>query len=237
MDSNSFLISVIIPVYNCEKYLAAAIDSVLAQNYHSLEILIIDDGSTDKSAQIAQQYLPLIRYHYQPNQGTAAARNYGMKLATGDLFAFLDADDLWLPNKLDLQISVLANNPQIEAVFTHVCESKNPDEIDITTAIPGYLPSTMLIDRVAMNRIGEFSIDWKVAEWGECYLRAQSANLTTLMLPDLLAIRRIHPENKSTIYKALGMSEYIRILKANLDRSRSTLEDRDRKSSAMEAIN
>jgi glycosyltransferase involved in cell wall biosynthesis len=210
-------VSVIIPVYNCEKYLAAAIDSVLAQNYQPLEILIVDDGSTDNSAHIAQQYLPFIQYHYQSNQGTAAARNYGIKLATGDLFAFLDADDLWLPNKLNQQILALTNNPQIEAVFTHACESKNPTQIDINTAIPGYLPSTMLIDRVAMNRIGEFSSDWQVAEWGHWYMRAQSANLATLMLPNLLAIRRIHAENKSTIYKALGMTEYIRLLKANLD--------------------
>jgi glycosyltransferase involved in cell wall biosynthesis len=236
MAINKILTSVIIPVYNCEKYLAEAIESVLSQQHHPLEILIIDDGSTDNSAHIARQYSSLVQYHYQSNQGTAAARNYGMQLAQGDLFAFLDADDLWLPNKLDRQISALLNNPQIEAVFTHACESTNPNQIDLNTAIPGYLPSTMTIDRVAMNRIGKFS-DCCQVEWADWYIRSKAASLSTLMLPDLLVIRRLHSANKGIMNQQKAMTEYIHLLKAHIDRTKLIVDRHKQEDYQLEVVN
>src|SRR5436305_1029668 len=95
LDNNQPMISVIIPVYNGERYLGEAIESVLAQSYHWLEIILVDDGSTDGSATVAKQFSPAVQVVRQPNLGAGAARNRGIALAQGEFLAFLDADDLW----------------------------------------------------------------------------------------------------------------------------------------------
>ena len=101
------LVSAIIPVYNCERYLAEAIESVLAQTYRPIGIIVVDDGSTDGSADVAKSFTdPQVRYFYQPNSGQGAARNQGTNLARGSFFTFLDADDLWTDNKLELQLAL-----------------------------------------------------------------------------------------------------------------------------------
>ena len=89
------LVSVIIPVYNGERYLAEALDSVLRQSHPADEIIVIDDGSTDGSAKIIESFRASVEYHWQPNGGPGAARNLGVTLAHGAFLAFLDADDLW----------------------------------------------------------------------------------------------------------------------------------------------
>lgn len=111
-------ISVIIPAYNAEQYIRAAIQSVLAQTHPAQEIIIVDDGSTDGTRQAVEELqkqrgsdAPVIRYIYQQNQGPAAARNTGIKNAVGDYVAFLDADDRWLPARLERQMAVLRTRP------------------------------------------------------------------------------------------------------------------------------
>src|SRR5262245_16865951 len=123
-------ISVIIPVYNGERYLAEALVSVLAQTHPPTEIIVVDDGSTDTTAQIAQRYAPRIHYHFRPRgavSGAAAARNHGAYLAQGDYLAFLDADDVWLPDKLRLQMAAFAHDPALDQVFGHVQQFISPE--------------------------------------------------------------------------------------------------------------
>ena len=92
------------PVYNGEKYLREAIDSILNQTFTDFEFLIIDDGSTDKSAEIAKSFIPSVKYYYQPNSGSCSSPlNYGIKLSQGDFLAFLDSDDLWLKDRPTIQ--------------------------------------------------------------------------------------------------------------------------------------
>jgi glycosyltransferase involved in cell wall biosynthesis len=100
------LISVIIPVYNAEKYLAETVESVLAQTYRPIEIIIVDDGSTDGNRKIAQRFGRPVCYSFKSHQGLGAARNHGITMARGAFCAFLDADDLWVENKLTRQIAV-----------------------------------------------------------------------------------------------------------------------------------
>src|SRR4028118_491035 len=98
-------VSVIIPVYQVEKYIAAAVQSVLEQTYKDFELLIIDDGSTDRSLEICQQFSdPRIKIIRQQNQGVCAARNTGIRHAQTEYLAFLDGDDLWLPTKLEKHV-------------------------------------------------------------------------------------------------------------------------------------
>ncbi len=97
-------ISCIVPVYNSEAYLGQALDSILAQTLPATEIIIIDDGSTDATPMIAAKYARHVSYIRQENQGPAGARNAGLRVASGDFLAFLDADDTWCPEKLERQM-------------------------------------------------------------------------------------------------------------------------------------
>ncbi len=101
------MVSAIIPVYNGEAFLADAVKSILKQNYQPLEIIIVDDGSTDSTAQVGARFGDAVRYHYQSNAGPPAARNKGLQMARGNVITFLDVDDLWRNDKLQLQISHL----------------------------------------------------------------------------------------------------------------------------------
>src|SRR5262249_26420702 len=120
------LVSVLMPVYNREAYLAGAIESILAQTYRPLEIIVVDDGSTDASAAIAQRYAE-VRYAYQPHAGIAAARNRTLSLARGEYLAFLDSDDLWEPSTLDRQMAVMLSAPELGMLFGHVIEFVSPE--------------------------------------------------------------------------------------------------------------
>jgi glycosyltransferase involved in cell wall biosynthesis len=121
-------VSAIIPVYNCERYVSAAIESVLAQTYPVHEIIIVDDGSTDGTRAVLESYIGRIRYIRQEKRGVAAARNSGIVHASGDFIAFLDADDLWLADKLQLQMDFLRNHPQYGLVYS---DMKTFDETGI----------------------------------------------------------------------------------------------------------
>lgn len=117
----SELVSIIMPAYNAAKYIGAAIESIVAQTYSNWELLIVDDGSVDKTAAIVEQYQQQderVRYTYQINARQGRARNNGLKQAKGQYIAFLDADDLWLPDKLQIQVAALLHEPDIDLVFS-----------------------------------------------------------------------------------------------------------------------
>ncbi len=139
------LVSIITPAYNGERFLRRTIESVLAQRYDNWEQIIVDDGSTDSTAAIAQQYAaadPRIRYFYQPNQRQAAARNRGLAEARGELVAFLDQDDLWLPEKLEVSVGEFANGGQ-DLLFTDIYlferdeQTGRPEEMTYQSCVPG----------------------------------------------------------------------------------------------------
>jgi glycosyltransferase involved in cell wall biosynthesis len=115
------LVSVILPVYNGQRYVSAAIESALAQTYRPIEVVIVNDGSTDHSYETIEPYLnlPDVKYLQQENRGVAAARNAGIRHSKGELVAFLDQDDLWLPEKLALQVGYLQQNPEIAMVHSN----------------------------------------------------------------------------------------------------------------------
>jgi glycosyltransferase involved in cell wall biosynthesis len=112
------IVSVVIPAYNAEKYIRESIDSVLTQTFKNYEIIVVDDGSTDSTGIIIQQSYPSVRYIFQKNGGPAKARNVGIKEARGEYIAFLDADDVWMPTKLEKQIHYFNQHPEISFVFT-----------------------------------------------------------------------------------------------------------------------
>jgi glycosyltransferase involved in cell wall biosynthesis len=222
------LVSVVIPVFNGERYLAEAIASVLAQSHRSLEVIVVDDGSTDGSAAVARRFEPSIRYAFQPNAGLSAARNRGIELAHGTLLAFLDADDVWTEYKLARQMAALERDSTLEAVFGHAQQFVSPElsarpsaRVPQTrTVLPGYVAGTLLIRRAALLRAGLFDTRLKLGEFMEWYLRAREAGLKSILLPDVVLRRRWHDDNMGIRDRAFR-SDYARILKAALDRRRS----------------
>jgi len=111
-------VSVIIPTYNCAKYVRCAVESVLYQSYGNVEIIVIDDGSRDNTKETLSPYFDKIIYIFQENQGLPGARNRGIKESSGDFIAFLDADDLWEHNKLEIQMAIMESYPDICIVFS-----------------------------------------------------------------------------------------------------------------------
>jgi glycosyltransferase involved in cell wall biosynthesis len=112
------LVSVIVPTYNSARFITEALDSVFSQNFQAFEIIVVDDGSTDETAQVIQPYLERISFVRQENSGSAAARNTGLELAKGEYIVFLDADDIMLPGKLTEQVAFLERRPWLGMVHS-----------------------------------------------------------------------------------------------------------------------
>jgi glycosyltransferase involved in cell wall biosynthesis len=123
-------ISAIIPVFNNGPYVAAAIESVLLQTQPPEEVIVVDDGSTDGTAEAVKPYVSRVRYVYQSNQGEPAARNRGIREATGEYIAFLDGDDLWVPEKLELQKLYLRGHPDCALVYSDMSTFDENGTID-----------------------------------------------------------------------------------------------------------
>ena len=229
-------VSVLIGVYNGAPYLAEAIDSVLAQSYRPLEIIVVDDGSTDDSGNIAQTYGALVRYEYQRNAGNGAARNRALRLASGNLFAFLDADDRFTPDKLNRQWSILDARPEIDMVFGHVREFVSPEltaeQRELVRAPASgparwTAPNLMLIRRESFLRVGPFTEMLKVGVTVDWYARAMEAGLRSVMLPDVVLERRLHLANNG-IRQRDSRHQYLHVLKSSLDRRRALADESDR---------
>ncbi len=223
---NRPLVSVIVPVYNGERYLSFAIQSILEQEYRPFEVIVVDDGSVDNSGNIAQLFAE-VHYIYQSHQGAAVARNVGIAVAQGEFIAFLDADDLWVGDKLTHQIAIFDGDPRLDIVFGHVEQFYSPElgegvKRNIRPSagvLPGYNAGAMLIKREAFFRVGPFETTWRVGEFIDWYLKALEGGLKSFMLPEVILRRRLHTTN-TVIRERKSQTDYVRILKASLDRRR-----------------
>jgi len=215
------LISTIIPLFNCEKYVGAAIDSILMQNYHPMQIIVVDDGSTDGSAAVARSFSQ-VEYYSQENAGVAAALNHGLSKAKGEFIAFLDSDDLWMEGRLKLELDAFARDPNLDMVMGNVEQFREtgPDTPPVSLGIfQGYLKITVLVRRSALDRVGLFDPQWKTGDFIDWYIRATEIPLKMAMLPDVVARRRIHETNMG-IRQRDARSEYARIMRLALERRR-----------------
>jgi glycosyltransferase involved in cell wall biosynthesis len=222
---NEPLVTVILAVYNGEKYLKEAIDSILEQTYIPLEIVVIDDGSDDGTGLIAHKYYSDIRYVFQTNQGQSAAMNVGLQLAKGSYIAFLDADDLFLPDKTLLQVNYLQTTPHMDMVFGHVEQFISP-ELDKKTSkrwkcppgnSPGFLAQAGLFRKNCFERIGFFDPQHRIGAFIDWYMRSQEQGLKSLLMPHLVMRRRIHGGNIG-LRHADPCHEYLQIVKTALTR-------------------
>ena len=222
------LVSVIIPVYNYDRYLAEAVESVLNQTYRKLEVIVVDDGSTDQSGEVARSFAERgVRHCHQVHAGIGPARNTGVEFARGECIAFLDADDRWPLEKIERQLKAFEDDPELEMIFGQALQLQNGpawetgiNNSDPQGMMPGLVPGTMLIKRDAFDRVGMFQGGLKVGEFIDWYARAVELKLRSLVMPDLFLWRRIHDSNQG-IRERQSVSDYARVLKAKLDRRRA----------------
>lgn len=216
------LISIIIPVYNCKLYLREAIESVLGQTYSPTEIIVIDDGSTDGSVEVAEHFAPSVKYFHQPNAGVAAALNRGITVSTGSFLSFLDADDIWTPQKLEHQMDAITDTG-VDMVFGQIEQFYSPELNRLRASaglVDGYSKCTLLISRQSFSMVGPFNGQFQLGDFIDWYLRATELGLKSLVLPEVVLLRRIHEGNMGIRHRG-NRADYLRILKASLDRRRT----------------
>ncbi|PSB01602.1 glycosyltransferase family 2 protein [Merismopedia glauca] len=226
----SLLVSVIIPIYNGEMFLAEAIQSLKRQNYQPLEIIVIDDGSTDKTAEIAAQFHPEIRYVYQSNQGPSAARNHGIKLAEGEVIAFLDVDDLWADDVLLDFTDYLIAHPDVEIVQGLIQQMQreivNPQENSYTFK-PNFQPyqfinlGSALYRKSVFDKVGLFDLALRDNEDTDWFMRAWEQNINKVVIPRVMLFYRKHDGNMTLKQTDLVHFGVIKIYKRHIDRMRS----------------
>jgi glycosyltransferase involved in cell wall biosynthesis len=222
------LVSVVVPVHNGERYLAECLASVFAQTWRPLEVIVVDDGSTDGSAAVAATAGP-VRILSQANAGVATARNAGVAAAQADFIALLDQDDLWLPAKLAVQMQHLLDDPALDYVLTGqerfiepgctLPAWARPHQVD--TVVGGCEPSAVLFRRAAFERVGPFDPRFIVASDADWFFRATDAGLRMLLLPDALLRRRLHGENNSR-FTDLGNRELRQVVMESVRRKRAS---------------
>lgn len=222
------LVSCIVPAYNAERWLGDAIESVFAQTYEPIETIVVDDGSTDGTSDVVASFGERVVGLRQPNAGPAAALNRAILVSRGEYLAFLDADDLWPPRKLELQMARLRAVPELAACYGMVQNFWTDDmkiEADalrghrILEPIPGLVTGTLLARRSTFERLGLF-VDQRHAYALDWALRLKHAGLPHEVLDEVLLLRRYHEGNMSRDGGARSRDQVLDLLKRNLDARR-----------------
>jgi glycosyltransferase involved in cell wall biosynthesis len=231
------LVSVVIPAYNAEAYLGDAIESVLAQTYPRVELIVVDDGSTDATGEIAEGF-PGAKVIGQENAGPAIARNRGFAASTGELIAFHDADDVMVPDKLEVQVECLLADDGIGVVMGEQevvveqgselpfwvegssAQSEMPTRPAEHSDEPLIHPMTMLMRREVFELVGPFDAAVCPAEDIDWALRSIEVGIETARLPRVVLRRRVHPQSL-TQNTAAARAGLFRAFKARIERRRA----------------
>jgi glycosyltransferase involved in cell wall biosynthesis len=224
-------VGVVVPVRDGGRYLGEALESVLAQTAPPREVIVVDDGSVDGSAEVAAGYGEPVRVVEQEPAGIAAALNRGVAECGCKLVAMLDADDLWTPRKLELQGAALAADPTLDAVFGFAEEFISPELSETerarialpTGASPWRSKATMLARRTLFERVGPFDGRWRVGDFVDWYARAEEAGIRAPILQGVVLRRRLHPGNYGRS-DAADRTDYARIARSALRRRRAAAQ-------------
>jgi glycosyltransferase involved in cell wall biosynthesis len=223
--------SVMIGAYDAAPYLGEAIESVLAQDYEPIELIVVDDGSTDGTAEVARSF-PQVKVIQQENGGNGAARNRAVENASGELYAFLDADDRFTLGKLRLQKGALDADPGLDMVFGHVREFLSPELDEETRAslrppaaepMPWTAPNLMLVRRESFQRVGPFTTEVRVGVTVDWFARAAEAGLRYVILPEVVLERRLHTQNNG-LRESASRSQYLQVIRQAMERRRAAAE-------------
>jgi len=227
-------VSVIIPTYNNASFLGEAVESVLSQTYKKIEILVVDDGSTDTTAQVIEKYKEQVRYLYKENGGVSSARNRGLEEARGEWVAFLDADDLWLPDKLQSQMEPMIQNDRVGIVTCGAMMINEEDQMIDQFMIPDYRNrenllkslykenvisggSQVLVRKKCLERVGNFDESLKCGEDWDMWLRIAKISEIVFIERPLVKIRtRADSCSNSSENLERNLRHECQVLKKNL---------------------
>ncbi len=227
MSNSQPLVSVIIPVYNNVDFLGEALNSVVRQTYRPLEIIVVDDGSTDDTVHVVNTFftdsdLPW-HYMWQENQGPAAARNRGLKLAQGAFIAFQDADDVWVDDKLAQQLALLEQTSTAQGVLGYTQWVRLGTDgrlmpLSGDLGIPRLNPHlhAALFRREIFEQVGLLDETLRCGEDLDWYLRALEQNTPLVTHPETMLLYRRHETNLTRNWNM--QSQLLRIIKRSLDR-------------------
>jgi len=228
MNNHSCRVSVIVPVYNGEKFIESAVRNVLGQSYGPSELIVVDDGSTDRTAELLKAFQGVIRYVHQGKSGPAAARNHGLKLAVGNIVAFLDADDLWPDTKLETHVRFLKENPDVDIVQgliqQMILNKSNPSSsdmrFDLSSAPYQFINiGSATYRKSVFDRIGDFDemlFDNEDTDW---FIRAWEKNVKKVLINEVSLYYRLHDGNMVWHQKPAKRA-LLKIFKKHLDRMR-----------------
>ncbi len=220
------LVSVIIPVFNGEHFIRDAVESIISQNYPALELIIVNDGSTDKTEEVILQIPYDIRYFKQDNAGPASARNRGIRDASGEFIAFLDVDDLWPDNNLNFLIDELLQDPKTEVIhgYAQVMEnnpkSKNYEYIGSPKESFPYYIGAAIYRRSVFEKVGLFDATLRFGEDQDWFNRARELNIRIKRIESVTLLVRRHGQN-ITHGKNIVELNVLRVFKKALDRKRA----------------
>jgi glycosyltransferase involved in cell wall biosynthesis len=223
------LISCIVPVYNGERYLPEALESIFAQSHRPLEIIIVDDGSTDRTPQLVAGYRDRVRYLVQSSRGPSATRNLGVAASQGEFVAFLDPDDLWHPEKLARQMACFEARPELDLCVAHAqlfwSAELQGEAVRLRgqargNIVPGYTTGTLLTRRTSFYTVGDFDSSLWFGDATDWFLRAADRGAVIELLPDVLLYHRIHVNNLSRRRASASREEFLQIVKRSLDNRR-----------------
>ncbi len=227
MDTTD-LVSVIVPAYNAERYISEALESVFAQSYQYMEVICVNDGSTDKTGEIIRSYGDRVVFiDQEKNSGIATTRNVALRHARGAWIALMDADDVWEPEKLQLQHAYADGHPDVGIIFTHAQCFISPDlppEVRRlrhcpVEPLPGLLAASAFIKKELFDTVGFFDERWRVGEFIDWFSRAQSMGIEHKVLDEVLLRRRIHDTNTG-VEKRPERVDYVGIVREALKRRR-----------------
>ena len=220
-------VSVIIPTYNCSPMLRQALESVRQQTVQDLEVIVVDDGSTDQTYEVIREFGSWVTYLRQENQGVAAARNTGIRLSSAPYIAFLDSDDLWLPNKLERQLAFLRSHPQVGLVYGRMWSYSvnnpakrrlDPQRVsqtfkDLLNGPNTVTTSTVVIRRECFETVGLFNPTLRAAEDHELWLRIVR-RFPIGFIDEVLAEYRRHGDSINTDHPVMyeGYRGYFEII-------------------------
>jgi glycosyltransferase involved in cell wall biosynthesis len=220
--SQGLEVAVVIPVRDGAAYLAEAIESVLSQDLPPREVVVVDDGSTDRSAELAEG--AGVRVLREPPRGAGAARNRGVEATASPWLAFLDADDRWTPGKLSRQAAALAASPGAVASIGRIRQFFSPETGRADAPVPEVLwapsPVTLVVRREAFLATGGFPTDLQASEVAAWWVRFEATRPEVVRCEDVLAERRLHARNTGALRAGTARAEFLRLAKAALDARR-----------------
>jgi len=222
-------IAVVIPAYNAARYIAEAIESVLAQTLPPAEIIVVDDGSTDATAEVAGGF-PGVMVLRQAHRGVSAARNAAVEASRAPFIAFLDADDIWLPRKLEVQWEFGGHHPAPGVVMARqVYHFEGPIPAWFRGPTdggwePGLVPSNWYLPRETWRIVGPFDERLTHSEDTDWLARASNLGVSTVTVPEILVVRRIHGGNASAQAAAVRAG-ILRTLRSSVQRKRELAND------------